>query len=58
MSFRRISFFFVLAVVSVNMAFGQVGATGSILGTITEHPGPEVLNAYDAKYADVLKNLR
>jgi para-nitrobenzyl esterase len=28
-----------------------------ILGSITEHPGPDVLNAYDAKYAEVLKNL-
>ncbi len=44
MSFRRISFFFVLAVVSVNMAFGQVGATGSILGTITDSTGAVLPN--------------
>jgi hypothetical protein len=44
MSIRRMSFFFVLAVVSVNMAFGQVGATGSILGTITDSTGAVLPN--------------
>jgi para-nitrobenzyl esterase len=37
--------------------FKDRNAPPHILGTITEHPGPEVLNAYDAKYAEVLKNL-
>src|SRR5258708_14323718 len=44
MSFKRISCFFVLAVVAVNMAFGQVGATGSILGTITDSTGAVLPN--------------
>jgi para-nitrobenzyl esterase len=37
--------------------FKDRNAPPHILGTITEHPGPDVLNAYDAKYAEVLKNL-
>jgi para-nitrobenzyl esterase len=38
--------------------FKDRNAPPHILGTITEHPGPDVLNAYDAKYAEVLKSLR
>jgi len=37
--------------------FKDRNAPPHILGTITEHPGPDVLNAYDAKYAEGLKNL-
>ena len=44
MSFRRISLFFILAFATVNMAFGQVGATGSILGTITDSTGAVLPN--------------
>ncbi len=45
MSFGRICLFFVLAVVSLNMAFGQgVGATGTILGTISDSTGAVLPN--------------
>jgi hypothetical protein len=44
MSFRRISLFFVIAVVTVNMAFGQTGATGTILGTILDSTGAVLPN--------------
>jgi para-nitrobenzyl esterase len=37
--------------------FKDRNAPPHILGTITEHPGPDVLNAYDAKYAEVLETL-
>ena len=37
--------------------FKDRNAPPHILGTISEHPSPEVLNAYDPKYAEVLKNL-
>src|ERR1700739_699158 len=39
MSLRRICLFYVLAAAAVNMAFGQVGATGTILGTIMDSTG-------------------
>ena len=44
MSLRRIYFFCVLAVVTGSMAFGQVGATGSILGTIMDSTGAVLPN--------------
>ncbi len=45
MSLRRVSIFFVLAVVAVNMAFGQgVGASGTILGTISDSTGAVLPN--------------
>ena len=37
--------------------FKDRNAPPHILGTIQEHPSAEVLNAYDPKYAEVLKNL-
>jgi len=37
--------------------FKDRNAPPHILGEITEHPSLEVLNAYDSKYADVLKTL-
>jgi hypothetical protein len=39
MSLRRVCLFCVFAVATVNMAFGQAGATGTILGTITDSSG-------------------
>jgi hypothetical protein len=44
MSFRRIYLFCVLAVVTGSMALGQVGATGSILGTIMDSTGAVLPN--------------
>ncbi len=44
MSLRRICLFCVLAVVAGNMAFGQTGATGTILGTITDSTGAVLPN--------------
>jgi para-nitrobenzyl esterase len=37
--------------------FTDRNAPPHILGGIKEHPGPETLNAYDAKYAEVLRTL-
>ena len=37
--------------------FKDRNAPPHILGEIKEHPGPDVLNAYDAKYAEVMKTL-
>ena len=37
--------------------FKDRNAPPHVLGTIQEHPSADVLNAYDAKYAEVLKNL-
>ena len=37
--------------------FKDRDAPPHILGEIKEHPSPDVLNAYDAKYAEVLKTL-
>jgi para-nitrobenzyl esterase len=37
--------------------FKDRNASPHILGDIKEHPGPDVLNAYDAKYAELLKSL-
>jgi para-nitrobenzyl esterase len=37
--------------------FEDRNAPPHILGEIKEHPGPDVLNAYDAKYAELLKTL-
>jgi para-nitrobenzyl esterase len=37
--------------------FTDRNAPPHILGEITEHPSPDVLNAYDAKYAELLKTL-
>src|ERR1700684_2281947 len=39
MSLRRVCLFCAFAVATVNMAFGQAGATGTILGTITDSTG-------------------
>src|ERR1700733_116534 len=39
MSFRRFCLFCVFAVATVNMAFGQAGATGTVLGTVTDTSG-------------------
>src|SRR5579862_1238487 len=44
MSLTRVGLFGVLAVIVVNMAFGQVGATGSILGTVTDSTGAVMPN--------------
>src|SRR5450631_3180370 len=44
MSFRRIYLFCVLAFVTGSMALGQVGATGSILGTIMDSTGAVLPN--------------
>ena len=44
MSLRRICLFCVLAVVTGHMAFGQTGATGTILGTITDSTGAVLPN--------------
>src|SRR5258707_6699925 len=44
MSFRRIYWFCVIAVIDGHMAFGQVGATGSILGTIMDNTGAVLPN--------------
>jgi hypothetical protein len=44
MSFRRICLFCVLPIVAVNMAFGQVGATGTVLGTIMDSTGAVLPN--------------
>src|SRR5579859_813821 len=45
MSFRRICLFIALAIAGVNMAFGQgVGATGTILGTISDSTGAVLPN--------------
>ena len=38
--------------------FKDRNAPPHILGPAAEPPGPDVLNAYDAKYAEVLKNLQ
>ena len=38
--------------------FKDRNAPPHLLGPAAEHPGPDVLNAYDAKYAEVLKNLQ
>jgi para-nitrobenzyl esterase len=38
--------------------FKDRNAPPHVLGTINEYPSVDVLNAYDAKYAEVLKNLR
>ena len=37
--------------------FRDRNAPPHVLGDIKEHPGPDVLNAYDAKYAELLKTL-
>jgi para-nitrobenzyl esterase len=37
--------------------FKDRDAPPHILGEIKEHPGPDVLNAYDAKYGELLKTL-
>ena len=37
--------------------FKDRNAPPHILGAIKEHPGNDVLNAYDAKYAEVMKAL-
>jgi para-nitrobenzyl esterase len=37
--------------------FKDRNSPAHVLGTITEQPGPDVLNPYDAKYAQVLKEL-
>jgi len=37
--------------------FKDRNAPPHILGEIKEHPGADVLNAYDAKYAEVLRTL-
>jgi Carboxypeptidase regulatory-like domain len=39
MLLRRVCLFCVLAIAAVNMAFAQVGASGTILGTITDSSG-------------------
>ena len=44
MSLRRVCLFCVFAVATVNMAFGQAGATGTILGTITDSTGAVLPN--------------
>jgi Carboxypeptidase regulatory-like domain len=44
MSLRKFCLFCVLAVIAVNIAFGQVGATGSILGTIMDSTGAVLPN--------------
>ena len=44
MSLRRICLFCVLAVVTGHMAFGQTGATGTILGTISDSTGAVLPN--------------
>jgi hypothetical protein len=44
MSLRRIYLFCVLALATGNLAFGQVGATGSILGTIMDSTGAVLPN--------------
>jgi hypothetical protein len=44
MSLTRVGLFGVLAFTAVNMAFGQAGATGSILGTVTDSTGAVVPN--------------
>ncbi len=44
MLWRRICLVWVLAVVAVSMAFGQTGATGTILGTITDSTGAVLPN--------------
>jgi para-nitrobenzyl esterase len=38
--------------------FKDRNAPPHILGEIEEHPGPEVLNAYDARYAEILATLK
>jgi para-nitrobenzyl esterase len=38
--------------------FKDRNAAPHILGEIKEHPAADVLNAYDAKYAELLKTLR
>jgi carboxylesterase type B len=38
--------------------FKDRNAPPHILGPAAEPPGPDVLNAYDAKYAEVMKNLQ
>src|ERR1700722_10534476 len=44
MSLRRICLVCVFAVFAINMAFGQTGATGTILGTITDSTGAVLPN--------------
>ena len=44
MLWRRICLVWVLAVVAASMAFGQTGATGTILGTITDSTGAVLPN--------------
>ena len=44
MSLRRVCLFCVFAVATVNMAFGQVGATGTVLGTVTDSTGAVLPN--------------
>jgi Carboxypeptidase regulatory-like domain len=44
MSLSKICLFCVVAVVAVNMAFGQTGASGTILGTITDSTGAVLPN--------------
>jgi Carboxypeptidase regulatory-like domain len=44
MSLRRICLFCVFAVAAANMAFGQAGATGTILGTVTDSTGAVLPN--------------
>jgi hypothetical protein len=44
MSLRMVCLFCVFAVATVNMAFGQTGATGTILGTVTDSTGAVLPN--------------
>ena len=39
MLLRRLCLFCVFAVATVNVAFGQTGASGTVLGTITDTSG-------------------
>ena len=44
MVLRRVALFCVFALLVVNIAFGQVGATGTILGTVTDSTGAVLPN--------------
>ena len=45
MSLRKFCLFSVFAVAAVNMAFGQGGGTGTILGTVVDATGAVLPNA-------------